>query len=395
MSGGEWLAYRVFATTTAEYTLDARVASAGQGGAFHVEVDGFDVTGPMVVPSTGGWQSWQTISRAGIPLTAGPHLLRLVIDSNGATGYFGNLNYLRWTIPGVNTPPSVQLTSPPHGASYSAPASVPLTATASDIDGTSARSRSMRGQPFLASTRASPFTFSWSSVPAGTYNLTAIATDNLGATRTSKIVTVHVVTPPSPTPFGGTAAAIPGLIEAEKFDEGGEGIAYHDLTPGNTTGQYRQTDVDISTTLDTGGGYSLSYVAAGEWLKYSVSVAAAGSYTLEARVASSGAGGTFHIEIDGIDVTGPLAVPNTGGWQTWRSVNVSGIPLTAGRARAAGRHRYERTDRMVGQPELLCAGRSSRALRLDAIRRNSPRRSRASSKQKTSMKEERESPTTI
>ena len=63
----------------------------------------------------------------------------------------------------------------------------------------------------------------------------------------------------------------------------------------------------------------MSYVAAGEWLKYSISVASAGSYTLEARVASSGAGGTFHVEVDGVNVTGPLTVPNTGGWQTWRS----------------------------------------------------------------------------
>ena len=123
---------------------------------------------------------------------------------------------------------------------------------------------------------------------------------------------------------------VPGLIEAENFDDGGEGLAYHDLTPGNTTGQYRQTDVDISTTLDTGGGYSLSYVAAGEWLRYSISVATPGSYTLETRVASSGTGGTFHIEVDGVNVTGALTVPNTGGWQTWVMVRRSGITLSAG-----------------------------------------------------------------
>src|SRR5439155_8728241 len=95
-------------------------------------------------------------------------------------------------------------------------------------------------------------------------------------------------------------------------------------------GQYRQTDVDIETTSDTGGGYSLGYVASGEWLKYSVSVAATGNYTLEARVASPGSGGTFHVEVDGVDATGPLAVPSTGGWQTWRTISRGGIQLTAG-----------------------------------------------------------------
>ena len=73
---------------TADYTLDARVASAGQGGVFHVEVDGIDATGPMVVPNTGGWQTLADDQPPGIPLTAGPHLLRVVIDSKGPTGYW-------------------------------------------------------------------------------------------------------------------------------------------------------------------------------------------------------------------------------------------------------------------------------------------------------------------
>ena len=113
-------------------------------------------------------------------------------------------------------------------------------------------------------------------------------------------------------------------------DEGGAGIAYNDLSPGNSGGQYRQTDVDIETTSDTGGGYAVSYVTAGEWLKYSVSVSAAGSYTLDARVASAGTGGTFHVEIDGVDATGSLKVPNTGSWQTWQTITTGPISLTAG-----------------------------------------------------------------
>ena len=120
------------------------------------------------------------------------------------------------------------------------------------------------------------------------------------------------------------------MIEAEKFDDGGEGSAYHDLTTGNAGGQYRQTDVDISTASDTGGGYALGFVSAGEWLKYSVTVAATGTYTFEARVASAGSGGAFHVEVDGVNVTGSMTVPNTGGWQTWQTITRAGIPLAAG-----------------------------------------------------------------
>jgi predicted Rdx family selenoprotein len=327
---GEWLAYQVLATRTAEYTLDARVASVGAGGAFHVEIDGTDATGRMQVPNTGGWQTWQTISHAGIPLTAGPHILRVVIDSNGLTGFFGNLNYLRFTTPGINTAPSVQLTSPANGANYTAPASVALGATASDVDGTVAQVAFYAGATLLGIDATSPFTLSWNNVPAGDYNLTAVATDDVGASATSQVVIVRVAAPPSSTPFGGTAALIPGVIEAENFDEGGQGIAYLDLSSGNAGGQYRQTDVDLTIASDAGGGYALAYAVAGEWLKYSVSVAAADNYTFEARVASAGSGGTFHVEVDGVDATGPLSVPNTGGWQTWLTISRSGIPLTAG-----------------------------------------------------------------
>src|SRR5581483_8419852 len=111
-----------------------------------------------------------------------------------------------------------------------------------------------------------------------------------------------------PTPYFATAASIPGTIEAENFDNGGEGVAYHDDSAGNAGGVYRQTDVDIAA--NPAGGYLVGWVSPGEWLKYSVNVAAAGKYTVAFRVASAGQGGTFHLEMNGTDVTGPVAVPN-------------------------------------------------------------------------------------
>ena len=130
------------------------------------------------------------------------------------------------------------------------------------------------------------------------------------------------------TPFHGTALAVPGTIEIEDFDNGGEAVAYHDDSAGNAGGQYRSTDVDIAANADN-TGYVVGWVSAGEWLKYSVNVASAGSYTAAFRVASSGAGGTFHLEANGTNVTGPLSVPDTGGWQNWQNVTQS-VSLTAG-----------------------------------------------------------------
>lgn len=139
--------------------------------------------------------------------------------------------------------------------------------------------------------------------------------------------------PPPPSasvPFSGTPIALPGRIEAENYDKGGEGVAYHDTTSGNSGGVYRSDNVDLQTCSDTGGGYKVKTAVAGEWLLYTVNVSSAGTYTLDARVSSSGGGGTFHIEANGQNVTGAMTVPNTGGWESWQTVSKSGVALTAG-----------------------------------------------------------------
>ena len=141
------------------------------------------------------------------------------------------------------------------------------------------------------------------------------------------IVPKTAVAPATTAPYGGTPAAIPGTIQAEAFDTGGEGAAYHDATPGNNGGAFRQTDVDIEPA--SGGGYDVGWIAAGEWLRYSVNVAAAGSYTAQFIVASFGPGGTFHLEANGTDVTGAMIIPDTGGWQNWRPISKT-VTLAAG-----------------------------------------------------------------
>lgn len=131
-------------------------------------------------------------------------------------------------------------------------------------------------------------------------------------------------TPAGPTPYGGTPAAVPGTIDAARFDEGGPGVAYHDTTAGNTGGAFRATDVDLQPA--SGGGYNVGWIAAGEWLKYTVNVAATGHYTAQFAVASVG-GGSLQFEAGGSTTT--VAVPNTGDWQKWTTVAVP-VALAAG-----------------------------------------------------------------
>src|SRR5204863_534896 len=134
------------------------------------------------------------------------------------------------------------------------------------------------------------------------------------------------------TPFTGTPIAIPGSFEAENFDLGGEGVAYHDNVPGNAGGQYRPSeDVDIILSTDVlGGGYVVNNFETGEWLAYTISVAASAQYDIELRASSVSSTGAFHVEIDGQNVTGAVSVPNTGDWNTFQWVGKTDVSLTAG-----------------------------------------------------------------
>jgi endonuclease/exonuclease/phosphatase family metal-dependent hydrolase len=143
--------------------------------------------------------------------------------------------------------------------------------------------------------------------------------------RYTQISTVSTSSGGTLSPYSGTPAAVPGVIAAETFDNGGEGVAYHDTTPGNSGGAFRNTDVDIEAS--SAGGYDVGWAAAGEWLNYTVKVASAGTYTAAIRVASPN-GGSLHVGFNGSpNVWISVAAPATGGYQSWVVVNV---PMTLG-----------------------------------------------------------------
>ncbi len=183
-----------------------------------------------------------------------------------------------------------------------------------------------------------PSTGSWQSwnvvsftttLAAGTQQMTLFA-DTAGYNIDAVSISSSSGTPTgtsSLTPYSGAPAPVPGTIQAENFDNGGEGVAYHDTTGGNSGGAYRPTDVDIEAA--PGGGYDVGWVAAGEWLNYTINVASAGTYTVQLRVASPG-GGSLHVGFNhASSVWQAVGVPNTGGWESWTTVSFT-VSLGAG-----------------------------------------------------------------
>jgi PKD repeat protein len=124
---------------------------------------------------------------------------------------------------------------------------------------------------------------------------------------------------------------VPGRVEAEDYREGGPFTGYFDTTIGNSGGAYRDDNVDIEPTTDTGGGFNVSYISAGEWLAYDIEVEEDGVYDFVARVASeSAANMSLTIHVDNVNRSGPMSFSGTGGWQNWVNLTASGIELDAG-----------------------------------------------------------------
>jgi hypothetical protein len=100
----------------------------------------------------------------------------------------------------LNRPPTVAITSPANGASFTAPASISISANAADVDGTVTRVDFYRGTTLIGSDASSPYSIGWANPPAGTYALTAVAFDDDSASASSVAVNVTVSTTTSPTP---------------------------------------------------------------------------------------------------------------------------------------------------------------------------------------------------
>jgi endoglucanase Acf2 len=122
----------------------------------------------------------------------------------------------------------------------------------------------------------------------------------------------------------------PSSVEAENFDYGGEGVAYHSGNTTNPGGAYRPSEhVGIEgPSANTGGSYNVGYFHAGDWLNYTIHVDAAGAYVLNLH-ASSAASGVAHVSFSGGGASGAIAVSNTGGWGNYRDFTAT-LTLAAG-----------------------------------------------------------------
>jgi hypothetical protein len=130
--------------------------------------------------------TWSNVSAGTYSITA------VATDNSGATTRSAAVSVTVNSSTSTNVPPTVSITAPAGGTTYVSPASVYLTASASDSDGTISKVDFYWGATLIGSSRTAPYAGTWSNVTAGTYSLTAVATDNSGAAARSTAVSVTV-----------------------------------------------------------------------------------------------------------------------------------------------------------------------------------------------------------
>ncbi len=180
-----------------------------------------------------------SVTWAAVP---GTYSLKAVaVDNDGASTTSATVS-IRVDPPAANQPPIVSLTAPANGAKFTAPATVVLNASASDSDGTISKVEFYNGTTVLNTDTTSPYSYTWASVPAGTYTVTAKAYDNAGASVSSTGATITVAN-----------STGNGLVGAYSLDEGTGSVA------GNSAGTGPSGAITNATWTAGHFGQALSF----------------------------------------------------------------------------------------------------------------------------------------
>jgi hypothetical protein len=308
----EWMVYTANVDSSAIYDFELRYAASGSAGKFHLEMDGIEITPVTSLTASGGWTTWKTNTVKDVILTKGTHQIKLVVDKAGF-----NINSLKFINPRelVNVEPKIlntktdatgklvqlvpnlsyDLNSLPQASDFDVSVNGKVVAVDSVyFDKSSAFGLILAVNQQLKSIDNILLSYQGNSMKSGDGIL-------FGAMTNVKVV--------NNSPFYNQ---VPGTIQAENFAV--------------------NFGLSAETTTDTGAGQDMGYTNAGDYLDYLIYVPSNGTYSFDYRVAST-VGGTIELRL--IDnPTAPesihtVTVPNTGGWQTWKSVTASG-KLTAG-----------------------------------------------------------------
>lgn len=307
----EWMEYTVDVDSTAAYKLTFRSASGSSGSKVRVLANGVNVTPAVSLPGTSGWQRWQTSTVNDVILQKGRNIVRLMFDQGGS-----NLNYFKFSDP-------AEISSVPLKALY-AETSADGAVIYLSVNKPVSTTEKISIQGFLATINNKEVVIdSISSVNegktlvlhlqedmfyGGTIRLSVSDSKIFSGTRKLEDFSNLIVNNKLPVRYN-----IPGRIQAENY--------------------YYNNGMVSETCTDTGGGQNMGYANPNDYMDYLINITKAGYYNFNYRVASTNSSSQIIIRKSSGESFVPIdtvAIPNTGGWQTWRTVT-SKVYLEEGR----------------------------------------------------------------
>jgi hypothetical protein len=171
------------------------------------------------------------------------------------------------------------------------------------------------------------------STDVGVYSNIVVSVSDGKTIKSLPPFSVEVTPAKTSGPFFGSPVVVPGTIEAERFDRGGPGTGFFDTTDANTGGQYRLDEgVDIRVDPKApADNFIVTNFEPGEWMAYTIDVAATGEYEWGVLASSVFNGSSYYFVVDGQKMTDEVPVPNTGSWDNFQWAGAPNVNLTKGR----------------------------------------------------------------
>ena len=323
---GEWLQYTVDVKEAGLYSVDLDVA-AEKEGLFHLVENHLGdmkfLTDFITVPSTGSANDYKNVHlRLTVPLEAGRQVIGFCIDKGGFS--FDKMTFTPLVLD--NTIANSVKCSP---TTVNLDDATTITVTASSKTSTIDHVNVYANDMHVATLTEAPYQTEFVPTAKGSWVITSIATDAEG--KESKVAKAKLKVNGKRVPYKGLIE-LPGVIEAENFDGGGEGLSFHDTDDQDQGDAKYRTDNEGVDLVKGNGGTAIGYTAKGEWLEYSVNVKEAGTYMLNATVSSGVSGSYFTVSLKrGSNMTSlcRVNVPQTGNsnWDTYKVVTIDRLTV--------------------------------------------------------------------
>ena len=331
MQSDGWMEYTVDVKEDGIYSFDAEVASTSSSGVFHLaeySLDGLQYLSDFIaVPNTGSTTDFQVMhGELKMPLTAGQHRICLNIDKGGF--YIKSIAFQK-----EEQDENISVSFVDSPAEILGGEKATITVDASSNTSTINNVKVYINNLLVATLTEAPYTVEYEPTGNGKVTVMAIATDAEGRSNSASY-TMKVTAKREPF-TAGKPATLPGTLQTEYYDKGGEGAAYHDNDAQNQgDANYRASEgVDI---VNGNNGRALGYTSTGEWVEYTIDVQEAGNYSFKATVSSGVNNSGFSINLNKngkITKLADIRVPQTGSnsWDTYRVVEGTlSQPLEAG-----------------------------------------------------------------